>query len=140
MNHQISKHIVETAQTQGCGIALEELEGIRRRTNQQLRRSQRGLHHSWAFHQLRTFIEYKAQRAGVKVVPVKAAYTSQMCSCCHHIGQRSGERFKCANCGVAMDADVNGARNIATVGAAVIRPAYSLLSYPLPRWATEATG
>ena len=103
-------------------------------------RSQRGLHNSWAFYQLRQFVEYKARRAGVRVISIKPAYTSQMCSCCHHIGNRSRARFSCANCGAVMDADLNGALNIATVGAAVTRPEYSLLSCPLPQWVAEAAG
>jgi len=74
------------------------------------------------------------------VLTVNAAYTSQMCSCCNHIGNRSGERFSCANFGAVMDADLNGALNIATVGAAVTRPEYSLLSCPLPQWVAEAAG
>ena len=140
VNHQISKHIVETAKAAHHAIVLEELQGIRERTNKRLRRSQRGLHNSWAFYQLRQFVEYKARRAGVRVISIKPAYTSQMCSCCHHIGNRSRARFSCANCGAVMDADLNGALNIATVGAAVTRPEYSLLSCPLPQWAAEAAG
>ena len=140
MNHQISKHIVETAKAAHHAIVLEELQGIRERTNTRLRRSQRGLHNSWAFYQLRQFVEYKARRAGVRVVSIKPAYTSQMCSCCHYIGNRSRARFSCANCGAVMDADLNGALNIATVGAAVTRPEYSLLSCPLPQWVAEAAG
>jgi transposase len=33
--------------------------------------------HSWSFAQLRDFITYKARRAGVPVVVVDPAYTSQ---------------------------------------------------------------
>lgn len=140
VNHQISKHIVETAKAQGLSIALEDLEGIRERTNTRLRRSQRGLHNTWAFYQLRAFVEYKARRAGVEVILVPPAYTSQMCSCCYHLGTRSGERFECSNCGTAMDADLNGALNIAAVGGLVIGLENSPLSCPLPQWAAEAAG
>ena len=140
VNHRISKHIVETAKEQGQAIALEDLEGIRDRTNKRLRTSQRGLHNTWAFYQLRQFIEYKAARAGVRVIPVNPAWTSQMCSSCGHIGTRSRERFRCSNCGSVMHADVNGALNIAAVGATVTRPEYSRLSCPLPQWAAEAAG
>jgi IS605 OrfB family transposase len=140
VNHQISKHIVETARQQDAAIAVEDLQGIRDRTNKRLRPSQRGLHNTWAFHQLRAFIEYKALRAGVKVIPVNPAWTSQICSCCQHIGTRSGERFRCANCGAERHADLNGALNIAAVGATVTRPEYSPLRCPLPQRATEAAG
>jgi len=140
VNHQISKHIVETAKANSHAIALEDLEGIRDRTNKRLRKSQRGLHNTWSFYQLRQFVEYKALRVGVKVIPVNPAWTSQMCSCCLHIGSRSGERFKCSNCGAVMHADLNGALNIAAVGAIVTRPEYSPLSCPLPQWAVRAAG
>jgi putative transposase len=140
VNHQISKHIVESAKEQGQAIALEDLEGIRDRTHTRLRQSQRGLHNTWSFYQLRQFVEYKAARAGVRVVSVSPAWTSQMCSSCLHIGTRSRERFRCSNCGAVMHADVNGALNIATVGASVTRPEYSPLSCPLPEWTIEAAG
>jgi putative transposase len=140
VNHHISKHIVEAAKEKGQAIALEDLTGIRQRTNKRLRKSQRGLHNTWAFYQLRQFIEYKAARAGVQVIPVHPAWTSQMCSSCLHMGARSREQFVCSNCGNALDADVNGALNIATVGVSVIAPEYSLLSCPLPQWAAEAAG
>ena len=39
-----------------------------------------------------------------------------------------------------LDADFNGALNIATVGAAVTRSEYSFLSCPLPQWAAKAAG
>jgi len=141
INHQASKHIVEQAKEQQQAIALEDLTGIRERTNRRLRKSQRGLHNTWSFYQLRQFIEYKAARAGIEVIPVNPAWTSQMCSQCLHIGTRSGVRFRCSNCGIELHADVNGAVNIATVGAAfVTRPEYSPLQCSLPQWAAEAAG
>jgi IS605 OrfB family transposase len=140
VNHQISKHIVQTAKRTQCAIVLEQLQGIRQRTNQRLRRSQRGLHNRWAFHQLRQFIEYKARRAGVQVVSVSPAYTSQMCSECFHMGTRRRERFRCTHCGIGIDADLNGALNLSTVGGLVISREYPLLSCLLPQWAAEAAG
>ncbi len=134
------KHIVEKAKRQSRAIALEDLEGIRDRTNKRLRKSQRGFHNTWAFFQLRQFIEYKAARAGVKVIWVDPAWTSQMCSCCLHVGSRSGSRFSCSNCGTVLHADLNGALNIAAVGATVTRPEYSPLSCLLPQQVAEAAG
>ena len=140
VNHRISKHIVEQAKGANQAIVLEDLEGIRQRTNPRLRRSQRGLHNRWAFYQLRQFIHYKAQRAGVEVVVIPPAFTSQMCSCCYHMGTRRGARFRCSNCGVSLDADHNSAINMAAVGAVVIQPEYSPLSCQLPQGAAEAAG
>ena len=124
INHNISKQIVETAKGTGRGIALEDLKGIRTRTT--VRKSQRGLHNSWAFSQLRLFVEYKALRAGVPVVAVDPRYTSQTCSSCRHLGQRRGKVFSCSNCGAVLDADLNGALNIAAVGAVVSSPENSI--------------
>ncbi len=125
VNHRISKRIVETARMNSQAIALENLKGIRDRTNKRLRRSQRGLHNAWAFYQLAEFIRYKAALAGVVVVSVDPRYTSQTCSSCRLFGQRRGKVFSCSNCGVVLDADLNGAKNIASVGAVVTRPEYS---------------
>jgi putative transposase len=76
-NHVIAKRIVTEAERTGRGIALEDLGGIRGRVR--LRKPQRVTLHSWAFAQLGQFIAYKAARAGVPLVYVDPAYTSQMC-------------------------------------------------------------
>jgi putative transposase len=66
VNHQISKRIVAEAERTGCGIAVEELTGIRDRVR--LRKPQRATLHSWAFAQLGSFLAYKGQtsRSGVR--------------------------------------------------------------------------
>ena len=118
-NHCISKHLVETAHTKQVAIALEDLTGIRERTNQEPRpKRERRRSNSWAFYQLRQFVQYKAALAGVVLLLVPAAYTSQMCHACLHLGARKEKRFACINpaCGWAGDADLNGAKNIRTLG------------------------
>ncbi|MEU4406877.1 transposase [Streptosporangium sp. NPDC023963] len=118
-NHTIAKQIVTEAERTGCGIALEDLRGIRERVR--LRKPQRVTLHSWSFHQLGSFIAYKAARQGVAVVHVEAAYTSQACSCCGHVDKNNRPdqaTFFCTSCGFAEHADVNAARNIASRGVA----------------------
>jgi len=125
INHTISKRIVASAVEQGQAIACEDLTGIRERTNRQSRpKEERRRSNSWAFYQLRAFLAYKCVGAGVPFVLVNPAYTSKMCHCCLHIGERSGKRFVCVNrvCRWSGDADYNGARNIALLGAAVTSP------------------
>ncbi|MFD0509864.1 RNA-guided endonuclease InsQ/TnpB family protein [Streptomyces aureus] len=119
-NHIIAKTIVTEAERTAHGIALEELRGIRRRVR--LRKPQRVTLHSWAFAQLGDFIVYKAKRAGVPLVYVDPAYTSQMCSQCRHIDKRNRVDqglFICRGCGVVAHADRNASHNIAARGAAV---------------------
>ena len=114
-NHVLSKRIVSKAKQTDRGIALEDLKGIRQRTGKRLRRSQRGRHGKWAFGQLRGFLEYKARLAGVALVCVDPAYTSQACNECGYCdkaNRRSQSEFICKGCGHVAHADTNAARNI----------------------------
>ncbi|MGY2726164.1 RNA-guided endonuclease InsQ/TnpB family protein [Thermostichus sp. OS-CIW-26] len=129
VNHRISKAIVSRAKETNSAIALEDLTGIRERVNQQPRsKAERRRANSWAFYQLRQFLEYKARAAGVSLVLVPPAYTSQTCHRCLHIhpeqgkSYRSGKSFKCGHCGWGGDADLNGANVIALLGAVVNQP------------------
>ena len=121
-NHRISKQLVEKAKGTQRGIAIEDLGGIRGRVR--LRRSQRDNLHSWAFHQLRSFLTYKAALAGVPLVAVDPRYTSQTCSACGHCekaNRPSQSEFLCKSCGFAAHADCNAAVNI---GRAAVNPPY----------------
>ncbi|WP_405484225.1 RNA-guided endonuclease InsQ/TnpB family protein [Streptomyces sp. NBC_00009] len=119
-NHVIAKTIVTEAERTSAGISLEELKGIRQRVR--LRKPQRVTLHSWAFAQLGEFIVYKAHRAGVPLVFVDPAYTSQMCCECEHVDRRNRVNqglFICRGCGVVAHADRNASHNIASRGVAV---------------------
>lgn len=127
-NHRISKQIVEKAKGTGRGIAIENLTGIRDRVR--LHRSQRNDLHSWGFHQLRSFLSYKASLAGVPLVAVDPRYTSQTCSVCGHrekANRKSQSSFVCKSCGIALHADYNAAVNISRVA---ISPPHVLTSSP----------
>jgi IS605 OrfB family transposase len=124
VNHTISKRIVETAERTKRGIALEDLKGIRTRVR--ARRQQRAQLHSWSFAQLRSFIGYKAQRAGVPVVLVDPLNTSRRCPMCGHTDKANRPNqatFRCVSCGCAGHADTIAAENIRVLGrAAVMQP------------------
>jgi IS605 OrfB family transposase len=130
VNHCLSKAIVSTAKGTARGIALEDLTHIRERISAQrtVTKRHRRVLHSWGFFQLRAFIAYKAALAGVRVVYVNPAYTSQTCSACGHCekaNRRTQSRFLCQSCGFSAHADVNAAVNIresACSRAAVIPP------------------
>jgi IS605 OrfB family transposase len=113
VNHTISKHLVKKAQDTRCGIALEDLTHLRKRVT--VRKPQRTGLHSWSFFQLRSFIEYKAQRAGIAVVAVDPRNTSRLCPACGHIdkaNRRTQAAFLCTSCGHAAHADYVAAINI----------------------------
>lgn len=135
MNHRVSKTLVDHAKATGQSIALEDLTGIRDRTNTQPRsKTERRHSNSWAFYQLRQYIGYKAIAKGVRLVLVNPRYTSQMCHRCLHVhpapdkSYRSGKAFKCGYCGWHGDSDFNGAMNIKALGLSVNQPEGSWLS------------
>ena len=117
INHTIAKSIVAKAKDTGRGIALEDLSGIRDRIT--VRHSQRRQHSSWAFRQLRTFIEYKAKLAGVVVKLVDPRNTSRTCPVCGCVDKRnrpSQAIFSCVSCGFSSPADTVAATNISRRG------------------------
>jgi putative transposase len=122
LNHTISRAIILEAKSMAAIVAIEDLTGIRERTNKQHRsKTERRRSNSWAFYQLRQFLQYKSVLYGVEVVMVNPRYTSQTCHKCLHIGIRSDKVFACTNecCGWKVDADDNGAKMIALNGAVV---------------------
>jgi len=114
VNHCISKKLVAKAKDTSSMIALEDLQGIRE--GMTVSKAQRRKQHSWGFYQLRQLVEYKAAIAGVPVVYIDPAYTSQECSVCHHISRSNRptrDQFACVRCGFSGPADTVAARNIA---------------------------
>jgi IS605 OrfB family transposase len=73
--------------------------------------------HAWAFALIQTRIKQKAKDAGIPVVYVNAAYTSQTCHACNRLGhRRSQAEFVCPHddCHVSVfHADISAAAKIA---------------------------
>lgn len=129
LNHNISKQLVKNAKSSNAALAFEDLTNIRQSLNQKRRsKTERRRTNNWAFYQLRMFVDYKARIAGVPIVFIPPAYTSQTCSRCHHVhpvkgkSYRNGKKYKCGNCGFEHDADINAALNIAALGLSVTQP------------------
>jgi len=123
VNHKLSRELVNLA---ACYpnpiIALESLDGIRDRVRGSRRFNR--MVASWAFRQLRDFVAYKAEKAGVRVVYANPKCTSRTCPRCGH-GTRSNRPtqgdFRCVACGYRANADVVAAINIAGVAASLLR-------------------
>jgi len=118
LNHNIAKHLVQSANNSCKAIALENLEGIRERASA-VRRELRWQIGNWSFAQLQNYIGYKAKAAGVPTVFVPAPCTSQTCSACLHCeraNRKSQSDFHCQQCGFQTNADFNASRNIARLG------------------------
>ena len=118
LNHCISKKIVKSAEGTGSAIVLENLKGITKSVT--VSKAQRARFKGWSFHQLDSFIQYKARRKGVKVIMIEPQYTSQQCPCCDSISESNRkvrDTFKCLSCGFTEDADFVASINIANRGA-----------------------
>jgi IS605 OrfB family transposase len=110
INHIVSKELIQEAiQTNAGTIVMEDLTNIRKgiRAGKKVRSRL----HRWAFHQLQTLIQYKAEAHGLKVLYVNPAYSSQTCSLCDQLGKRDRHLFKCS-CGNQQHSDLNASRNL----------------------------
>ncbi|MBP1991851.1 RNA-guided endonuclease InsQ/TnpB family protein [Paenibacillus eucommiae] len=109
-NHKISRKIVNTAiEQQVSVIKIEKLTNIRQATRTS-RKNAKHLH-NWTFHQLLLFIAYKAALAGIRVVEVNPAYTSQTCPACAKRNKARDRMYQCS-CGFHAHRDRVGAINI----------------------------
>jgi IS605 OrfB family transposase len=113
VNHAVAKDLVAKVKGSGCGIALEDLQGIRSRIT--ARKAQRRDLHARAFGQLRAFIEYKARKEGIRVALVNPRNTSLTCPGCGRVDPKNRpkrDRFQCVGCGFAGPVDAVAAENI----------------------------
>ena len=112
-NHVISKEIVAKAKGTSFAIAIENLDGIRMGTT--VRKGKRYIHNSWSFHQIRSFIEYKAKEAGIPLIVVDPHNTSRECPNCHTISKKNRperSQFRCISCRFEGEADYIASLNI----------------------------
>ncbi len=110
INHKVSKQIIQEAiNTQTGTIVMEDLTNIRKRIK--AGKKLRSRLHRWAFDQLQTLIQYKAETHGLQVLYVNPAYSSQTCSLCGQIGSRNRHLFECS-CGNQQHSDLNASRNL----------------------------
>lgn len=110
IDHKISRQIVKQAEVHNVKvIKLECLKNIHSTT----RTSRKNNHslHNWSFYRLANYIEYKARLAGIKVIYVNPAYTSQRCPFCGLKNHAKDRHYKCT-CGFESHRDVVGAWNI----------------------------
>lgn len=104
--HKVANHLVREFDL----VAIEDLSLSFMNHNRHLSRSS----HDAGLGELRQFLEYKAEEAGVQVVAVNPRNTSQICSKCERIVSKelSVRVHACPDCGLILDRDVNAARNI----------------------------
>jgi putative transposase len=91
-------------------------------TQRMIRRGQRRLHSktaramcTWSHYRFRTRLQDKVrEHPWCKVIPVTEEYTSKTCGRCGQVHAKLGGNkvFRCPNCRLVVDRDINGARNI----------------------------
>ena len=118
INHQLSKTLVMLYGPQTLFV-LEDLTDVTFNTDD-LPKSVRGSHRSWAFYQLETFLTYKAQAIQSQVLKVNAAFTSQRCPKCGLVEKNNRRHdiheYHCQQCQYRSNDDRLGAMNIAMLG------------------------
>jgi len=112
--HKSSKKIVEYCLSNGIGtIVIGQLnKGI---TNIDIGKQNNQKLHQMPYGKFIEKLRYKAKVNGITVIQVNESYTSQTCSMCGTVSQFRilyGGLYVCKECGVVINADVNGALNI----------------------------
>lgn len=118
VNHRVAKALVAFAGKNSL-IVLEDLTGIRTAT-ERVKRSNRYYSVSWAFADLRSKVEYKAQLLGVQVIAVDPKHTSQKCPKCGHAEKANRDKkthtFSCKSCSYTTNDDRVGSLNLRQKG------------------------
>ncbi len=90
-------------------IIIEDLNNVKHKKRYYTNKIQR-----WSYRKTIDKIARISEVKGIELVKVSPAYTSQTCSKCGHVDEKSrnSERFSCTCCGYQIDADYNAAINI----------------------------
>ncbi|MFX0201596.1 MAG: RNA-guided endonuclease InsQ/TnpB family protein, partial [Candidatus Hodarchaeota archaeon] len=120
LTSQISDWVEVLQHSYHLYVVIGKLRGIRksRRKGDGKSRKHRRELHRWAFHRITTFLQYKLELAGLPLKQfhtVRESWTSKTCSKC---GSTNTTRpiqslVICQECGAKLQADINGAMNIA---------------------------
>jgi IS605 OrfB family transposase len=103
-------------------IVVEDLNNLKHKKRYYTNKIQR-----WSYRKTIDKLVRMSEVKGIELVKVSPAYTSQTCSKCGHVDEKSrnGEHFSCTCCGYQIDADYNAAINIHNRGV------YSLSNQPI---------
>lgn len=94
-------------------VVIGDLRNIRKgkkwnkKSNQKL--------HAWSFNQFTKLLKYKLALEGIQIITVNEKSTSKTCSRCGYESRYNRKKrgwFKCKECGLEENADINGAMNI----------------------------
>jgi len=129
--HKITSRFISDCQrAKADTIVIGDLNGIRenikysKKSNQKL--------HQWTFARIADKITYKAELAGIHIVSVSEAYTSQTCPTCGHRKKTNNRNYHCPKCDFKYHRDGVGAINIFNKASGLINnPVVGTLAFPL---------
>lgn len=115
--HNVSSQVVEQAVSRRQALVLEDLRGIREMYTRRSGSTSAYLSemNAWPFRQLLRELAYKAEWAGLPVHTVSPEWTSEKCSECGGSMATppvASRDVVCLACGLVVDRDENGAKNI----------------------------
>jgi len=106
--HEVANTVLSFAEEHKSMIVLEDLTGIRPRSEKVLNRRIS----MWPRRKLHQIIEYKAAWRGIPVIKVDPRYSSRKCPVCGRIqDSRKGAEFVCG-CGWRADRHINASINL----------------------------
>ena len=112
VHKQLAKHLAKSYDL--IMIPSFEVSQMVRKQDRKIRSTTARQMMTWAHYRFRERLIHKCRQYNCKVAIVNEAYTSKTCSCCGALHNKlAGSKvFKCPTCGVVMDRDANGAKNI----------------------------
>ena len=114
--HNVSRDIVNRAIETNALIVLGDIKHLRKKKQNTMGRKFNRKLAGFQYYKLAQYIKYKAALAGIKVIEVSEAWTSQYCKICCQKGTRKIQGlFQRQTCG-EDNADRNAAYNIAKRG------------------------
>ena len=123
--HKITARIVKQAKKSNAGIALENINGIRKlyRKGNGQGTNYRSRLNSWAFGEFQRQIEYKAKSEGLTIIKINPRNTSAKCMICgNKLIPEECRMLRCLRCGLFIDRDENAAINIRRRGLEKLSP------------------
>jgi putative transposase len=99
-------------------VVVENLKSVKHKSKGKIRKSFNNKLQRWTYPLVLERLTNRCECEGISMTFIDPAYTSQTCSDCGIRDKlsRKGERFQCRTCGVELDADWNGAKNILQKG------------------------
>lgn len=107
INYSLNQFISEQKPSE---IVLEDLSFVS--WKKKLPKHTNRLLSSWIKGYVQERLNYKTEIFNIRKAVINPAYTSQICSYCGCLGNRSGDKFQCHKCGMGVNADYNASRNI----------------------------